>query len=522
MTTEFIIGVGGGLVTCAGAYAAWFRSRKKIEAQTIGRAEELAKRTVSEAEKDAERLRKDAQVEAKEKFYALKQDFDRQAQERRNELNGIERRLAQREEHLERKLAEVDERLKELAGRDRNIKAREKTIEDCERKLKGMIADQQRQLEQIAGLTSEDAKRVLLKSLESDARRDGALMVKRIEEEAKLKAENDAKKIVCMAIQRCAVDHTTETTVSVVDLPREDLKGRIIGREGRNIRALEQATGVDLIVDDTPEAIILSGFDPVRREIAKMAIEKLISDGRIHPSRIEEVVEKVKKELDERMRREGESVALELGQGDIPPEMLYLLGKLKFRTSYGQNMLQHSKEVAFLAGFMATELGLSPRIALRAGLFHDIGKAVDRETEGTHTELSVELCRKHGESKEVLDAIEAHHFDADFVSLESILVQVADAISAARPGARREMLENYVKRVRKLEEIADSFEGVAKAYALQAGREVRIIVESNKISDEQSIWLSKDIAKKIQSEMQYPGQIKVTVIRETRAIDYAK
>lgn len=517
-----MVSIVGSIVTCGAAYALWLSGRKKIAAQTIGRAEELAKRTVAEAEKEAERLRREAQVEAKEKFYQLKVEFDRQAQERRNELAGQEKRVQQKEENLERKLAEVDERRNDLSRRDKQLKAREQSLDESERKVKALVAEQQRQLEQIAGLTAEDAKKSLIKSIESDARRDAAMLVKRIEDEAKQKGEINARRIVAMAIQRCAVDHTTETTVTVVDLPREDLKGRIIGREGRNIRALEQATGVDLIVDDTPEAIILSGFDPVRREIAKMAIEKLISDGRIHPSRIEEVVEKVKKELDERMRQEGEAIALELGQGDLHADIHYMLGKLKYRTSYGQNMLQHSREVAHLAGVMATELGIKPRIAIRAGLFHDIGKAMDREVEGTHTELSVELCKKYGECQEVLDAIESHHFDADFVSVESILVQVADAVSAARPGARREMLENYVKRLKKLEEIADSFDGVSKAYALQAGREIRILVESNKISDEQSIWLSKDIAKRIQSEMQYPGQIKVTVIRETRAIEYAK
>ncbi|MEW6364683.1 MAG: ribonuclease Y [Acidobacteriota bacterium] len=510
------------MAVCAAAFVVWFMSRKKIEAQTIGRAEELAKKAVAEAEKEAERIRKDSQVEAKEKFYALKADFDRQAKERRNELNSLERRLSQKEEYLERKLREVEEREKEAVSREKQLGAREKEIEATDKKLKSMVAEQQRQLETIAGLTSEDAKKMLVRSLESEARHEAALLVKRIEDEARQKAEQSARMIISMAIQRAAVDHTVETTVSVVDLPREDLKGRIIGREGRNIRALEQATGVDLIVDDTPEAIILSGFDPIRREIARMAIEKLIVDGRIHPSRIEEVVEKVRKELDDKIKQEGENVAIELGQGDIHPELLSMLGKLKFRTSYGQNVLQHSKEVAYLSGIMARELGLNPRTAIRAGLLHDIGKAVDRDIEGTHTELSVELCRKYGESKDVVDAIESHHFDADFVSIESILVQSADAISAARPGARREMLESYIKRLEKLEKIADSFDGVSKAFALQAGREIRILVESAKVSDEQSIWLSKEIAKKIQSELEYPGQIKVTVIRETRAVEYAK
>jgi len=519
---QILICIGASIAVGCMFLAVWVASRKRLAAQTVGRAEELAKRTVSEAEREAERLRKEAQVEAKEKFFALKTDFDRQAKDRRNELNNLERRLMQKEESLERKTTETEGREREVQSRQKQLSARESDLQESERKLKELVAEQQRQLEAIAGLTSDDARKLLLKNLEADARHEAAMIVKRIEEEARQKAEMNARRIISMAIQRCAVDHTVETTVSVVDLPREDLKGRIIGREGRNIRTLEQATGVDLIIDDTPEAIILSGFDPIRREIARMAIEKLISDGRIHPSRIEEVVEKVRKDLDERIRLEGENAAIELGQADIHPELLYMLGKLKFRTSYGQNVLQHSKEVAYLAGFMARELGMNPRNAIRAGLFHDIGKAIDRESEGTHTELSVELCRKHGEARDVLDAIESHHFDSEFMNVEAVLVQAADAVSASRPGARREMLESYVKRLEKLEKIADSFDGVSKAFALQAGREIRIIVESAKVSDEQSVWLSKDIAKKIQSEMQYPGQIKVTVIRETRAVEYAK
>ena len=355
-----------------------------------------------------------------------------------------------------------------------------------------------------------------------EARHEATFLVKRIEEEARQSADREARKIVAQAIQRCAAEHVVETTVSVVGLPTDDMKGRIIGREGRNIRALEQATGVDLIVDDTPEAVILSGFDPLRREIAKLSIERLIQDGRIHPTRIEEVVSKVQKEMKQKVFEEGEEVALELGIHGMNPELLRMVGKLKYRTSYGQNVLYHSREVAYLAGIMARELGVDVMVSKRAGLLHDVGKAVDRDMEGTHLQLGVELARKYGESSEVIHGIEAHHFDVEFRTLEAVLVQAADATSAARPGARREVLESYVKRLEKLEEIAASFSGVAKAFALQAGREVRIIVESSKVSDEKAFWLTKEITKKIENELQYPGQIKVIVIREMRVVDYAK
>jgi ribonucrease Y len=374
----------------------------------------------------------------------------------------------------------------------------------------------------VSGLSADEARELLMKQIETDARRDAANLVKRLESEARETAAERARQIVTDAIQRSAAEHTIETTVSVVDLPSDDMKGRIIGREGRNIRALETATGVELIIDDTPGAIILSSFDPLRREIARQTIERLIADGRIHPARIEEVVERVKTEVESAVRRDGEAAAFELGLYDVHPEVLALMGRLRFRTSYGQNVLNHSREVAFLAGIMARELGLDGTVATRAAFLHDIGKAIDRDLQGTHLELGLDFLRKHGESEPVLQAVAAHHMDIDWPSLEAMIVQAADAISAARPGARREILESYVKRLEKLESIADSFKGVSRAFALQAGREIRIVVESEHVSDEEAVWLSKDIARRIENELEYPGQIKVTVIRETRAVEYAR
>ena len=390
------------------------------------------------------------------------------------------------------------------------------------RRCEELTREQQQALQRVSGLTADAAKELVIKQIEQDARRDAANLVKRLEAEARETAAEKAKQIITQAIQRSAPEHAIETTVSVVDLPSDDLKGRIIGREGRNIRALEQATGVELIVDDTPGAIILSSFDPFRREIAKQAIERLVADGRIHPARIEEVVERVKAELDEFVLKEGEAAAFELGLFDMDTEIHKLMGRLKFRTSYGQNVLSHSKEVAYLAGIMANELGLDAHTTIRAAFVHDIGKGIDRNLQGTHLTLGIDFLRQHGESEAVIDAMAAHHMDIDWPSLESMLVQAADAISAARPGARRDILESYIKRLEKLEGIADSFKGVSKAFALQAGREIRIMVESETISDEEAVWLSKDIAKRIENELQYPGQIKVTVIRETRAVDYAR
>jgi ribonuclease Y len=395
-------------------------------------------------------------------------------------------------------------------------------VEEFQAAAEQLVEEQTRRLESVAGMTSEDAKKLLIQNVESEARRDAALLAKRIEEEAIQKSAVEARKIISQAIQRCAAEHIVESSVSVVDLPSDEMKGRIIGREGRNIRALEQATGVDLIVDDTPEAVILSGFDPLRREIARLSIERLIRDGRIHPARIEEVVSKMETEIETKLREEGEQVAFELGIHNFDAGLLQLLGRLRYRTSYGQNVLNHSRDVAYIAGIMARELGADVDVAKRAGLLHDIGKAVDRDMEGTHLQLGVEIARKYGETDEVMHAIEAHHFDVEFKTAEAVLVQAADAISAARPGARREVLENYIRRLEKLEDLASSFSGVAKAFALQAGREIRVIVESSKVSDEQSYWLSKDIAKRIEKDLEYPGQVKVTVIREMRVVDYAK
>jgi len=416
---------------------------------------------------------------------------------------------------LERKRKELDHRL-------RSVKKRENEAEELERELAQLKEEQIRRLESVAAMTAEEAKKALVQSVESEAMRDAALMVKRLEESAREKAEVEARKVISQAIQRCAAEHVVESSVSVVDLPSEEMKGRIIGREGRNIRALEQATGVDLIVDDTPEAVILSAFDPLRREVAKLSIELLIRDGRIHPARIEEVVAKVEKDVDKKLKEEGEQVAFELGIHNFSEEVLQLLGRLKYRTSYGQNVLNHARDVAYLAGIMAREVGADVETCTRAGLLHDIGKSVDRDMEGTHLQLGVQLARKFGESEAVIHAIEAHHFDVEFESVEAVLVQAADAISAARPGARREVLESYIRRLEKLEELASSFNGVTKAFALQAGREIRVIVESSKVSDDKAFWLSKDIAKKIENELEYPGQIKVTLIREMRVVDYAK
>jgi len=500
----------------------WLASRKRIAAETIGRAEEQALRIAKEAERDAETRRKETLLAAKEKAHELLTEAERQARQERQQAQALEQTLSRRDVALVERQGVVDRLEKELQGRERAIGDREKRAETAAAKYESLVARQQHELERVASLTAKEAKELLIKQIEGDARHDSANLLKRLDAEARETASDRAKQYITEAIQRSAAEHAIETTVSVVDLPSDDLKGRIIGREGRNIRALELATGVDLIVDDTPGAIILSGFDPYRREIAKLAIQRLIADGRIHPARIEEVVQKVKDETDESMRKEGAAVAFELGLHDLHPEIHRLMGRLKFRTSYGQNVLSHSAEVARLAGIMAKEVGLDAHVAVRAAFLHDIGKAIDREMQGTHLELGIDFLRKHGESEPVVMAMAAHHMDIDWPSLEAMIVQAADAISAARPGARRDILESYVKRLEKLEGIADSFKGVSKSFALQAGREIRIMVESEKISDEEAIWLSKDIARRIENELEYPGQIKVTVIRETRATDYAK
>ncbi|MBI2221701.1 MAG: ribonuclease Y [Acidobacteria bacterium] len=514
-----------GLVTVSAAtavYLYWIATRRRIAAQTIARAEEDAQRLRREAERDAEALKKEAILEAKEKAHETMAAAERQAGDRRQEIGALEQTLADKTRALAERITATDRLEQDLRGRERSIAAREIAVESALTRAEQLAADRMRELQRVAGLTHDEAKDLLIRQIESDARRDAANLVKRLEAEARETAGLKAQQIITDAIQRSAAEHAIETTVSVVDLPSDDLKGRIIGREGRNIRALEQATGVELIVDDTPGAIILSSFDPYRREIARQAIERLIGDGRIHPARIEEVVEKVKAEMDAAVLKEGEAAAFELGLYDVHPEALRLMGRLKFRTSYGQNVLNHSKEVAYLAGIMAKEVGVNAHVCVRAAFLHDIGKAIDRDLQGTHLELGVDFLRKHGEAEPVVMAVAAHHLDIDWPSLEAMIVQSADAISAARPGARRDILESYVKRLEKLEGIADSFPGVTKAFALQAGREIRIMVESEKVSDEETVWLSKDIAKRIENELEYPGQIKVTVIRETRAVEYAR
>ena len=519
---EYLINAAITVALGATIFGWWVANRKRIAAETVGRAEERALRIAKDAERDAETRKKEALLEAKEKAHDVLMDAERQARQERQQVTLLEQALARRDAALAERQIATERLEKELTNRNRAVADREKSAAASASKYEQLAAQQQRELERVAGLTADEAKELLLKQIESEARHDAANLLKRLDAEARETAVDRAKHYITEAIQRCAAEHAIETTVSVVDLPSDDLKGRIIGREGRNIRALELATGVDLIVDDTPGAIILSGFDPYRREIAKKAIERLIADGRIHPARIEEIVQKVKDETDEEVRKEGAAVAFELGLHDLHPEILRLMGRLKYRTSYGQNVLAHSAEVARLAGIMAKEVGLDAHVAVRAAFVHDIGKAIDREMEGTHLQIGIEFLRKHGESEAVVMAMAAHHMDIDWPSLEAMIVQAADAISAARPGARRDILESYVKRLEKLEGIADSFKGVSKSFALQAGREIRIMVESEKISDEEAVWLSKDIARRIENELEYPGQIKVTVIRETRAVDYAK
>ena len=496
--------------------------RKKSGTTSLLKAKQEAKNIFDQAKEDAEKIKREAKIEVKEKLINLKADFERQTRDRRHKFNETERRLVKKEENLERNYQNLERKEREFSNKEERLSGREREIGNLERKTQEINDKALEELERIANITQEEAKRELQKKVEDEAKLEAFQVIRKIEEETKEKSQAIARDIISQAIQRSAAEHVVETTVSVVDLPSDDMKGRIIGREGRNIRALELATGVDIIVDDTPEAVILSSFDPIRREMARLAIEKLVGDGRIHPARIEEIVENVKKELEEKIKQEGESAMLELQIQDLHPELVKLLGKLKYRTSYGQNVLQHSKEVAFLSAIMARELGVDVNVALRAGLLHDIGKAVDREVEGTHTELSVELTKKYGEKSTVIDAIASHHRDVDFPSVEAVLVQSADTLSAARPGARRELLEAYIKRLEKLEEIAKSYEGVAKAYALQAGREIRIIVESQKISDEKAALAAKEIAQRIKDDLEYPGKIKVTVIREMRAVEYAR
>lgn len=477
---------------------------------------------IAEAKKAADSIKKEALIESKDLVYQAKSEAEKEIKERRHETNQLERRLRQKEEALERKTSQAEKREQEFNRREKEYLTKERSLQDKENHLNQIIKDQSALLEKISGLSASAAREDLFRRIEEETRFESAKLAKSIEDEARENAEKKAKEIVSLAIQRYASDYVADGTVSAVSLPNDEMKGRIIGREGRNIRALEAATGVDFIVDDTPELVTLSGFDPVRREIARLSLEKLIADGRIHPTRIEEIVEKIKKEVENTIKEEGEKAVFDLGVSGINPEIIRLIGRLKYRTSYGQNMLQHSREVAYLAGMMAAELGADIKLAKRGGLLHDIGKAIDHEIEGSHQEIGANIAKKHGESHKVVNAILVHHGEGDPATVEAALVAAADALSAARPGVRRESIENYLKRLEKLEQMAMSYKGVDKCYAIQAGREVRIIVKPEDITDEMASSLSRDLSKKIEAEMTYPGQIKVTVIRESRYVEYAK
>ena len=510
------------LVAAAAGAGVGYKYRQDVTEKKIGRTEEYAKRLYDDAVKKAEDYKKEKVLEAKEEILKAKAENERERaenehemRERRNEVQKNERRLIQREETLEKKASNLESREESLNKKAADLARQEEEITELKNK-------ELSELERIAALTKDEAKQIVIDRVQKEAFHDAAAMVRDMETQAKEEGEKKARNIIALAIQKCAADHVAETTVSVINLPNDDMKGRIIGREGRNIRALETATGVDLIIDDTPEAVIVSAFDPVRREIARVAVEKLIMDGRIHPARIEEMVEKARKEVENQIREAGENAVFETNQHGIHHELVKLLGRLRFRTSYGQNVLKHSIEVSHLAGLMAAELGADVQLAKRAGLLHDIGKAVDHESEGTHVSLGVELCRKYHESEAVIHCIQAHHNDVEPQTVEAVLVQAADAISAARPGARRESIENYIKRLEKLEEIANSFDGVEKCYAIQSGREVRIMVKPEDVNDEGIKILAKEIAKRIEEQMEYPGQIRVNVIRETRSTEYAK
>ncbi len=489
--------------------------RKNIGEKAIGSAEQKARNMILDAQNKSETIKKEITLEAKEEAHRMRTDAEREVKERRSEIQRAERRMIQKEESLDKKLENIEKREDSITKHENEILAKKKELE-------GFVAKQIEELEKISGLTAEEAKALLLDEIEKDVRHDASLMIKDIESKAKEEAEKRAKQIITGAIQRCAADHVAESTVSVVALPNDEMKGRIIGREGRNIRAIETQTGVDLIIDDTPEAVIISGFDPVRREIARIALEKLIVDGRIHPARIEEMVEKAEKEVNAIIKEEGEQATFEVGIHNLHPELVKLLGRLKYRTSYGQNVLKHSVEVAHLAGLMAGELGLDVKLAKRAGLLHDIGKALDHEYEGTHVDIGIQVLKKYKESAAVINGMAAHHGDYEPKSMEAVLIAAADALSAARPGARRETLDAYIKRLEKLEEIANTTPGVDKSFAIQAGREIRIIAKPEEVNDESIALLAREISKKIESELEYPGQIKVNVVRETRAIDYAK